>query len=250
MKIKIEHDNKYYSADLSKPKDISIELGKVNSFHRPPPSLSPVVEGKFIGRVTDGSPVNFYDVAINPHAHGTHTECLGHITKEHQSLNNSLKDFHFISTLVSVQPITRKEDFIIHKSCFPDHFFDQLNTTALVIRTLPNSLRKKHIDYSGTNPPFIDANVMKSIVKSGVKHLLIDLPSVDKESDGGKLVAHKIFWGIPDNLRYDCTITEFAYIDNKIKDGLYLLNLNFAPISLDASPSRPVLYALRRRIKF
>jgi kynurenine formamidase len=34
--------------------------------------------------------------------------------------------------------------------------------------------------------------------ESGIKHLLIDLPSVDKEKDEGKLLAHKAFWNVTD----------------------------------------------------
>lgn len=30
-----------------------------------------------------------------------------------------------------------------------------------------------------------------------VKHLLVDLPSVDRENDGGRLAAHRIFWNLP-----------------------------------------------------
>ena len=84
----------------------------------------------------------------------------------------------------------------------------------------------------------------KFLREIGVKHLLIDLPSVDKEKDDGKLGAHKAFWNYPDAIREDATITEFIYVSNKIKDGHYLLNLQIAPFHNDASPSKPVLYKL------
>ncbi len=45
-----------------------------------------------------------------------------------------------------------------------------------------------------------------------MKHLLIDLPSVDKENDQGKLLAHKAFWDYNGEQRMDATITEFVYI--------------------------------------
>jgi hypothetical protein len=35
--------------------------------------------------------------------------------------------------------------------------------------------------------------MLRAFHESGIKHLLIDLPSVDKEHDEGKLVAHKAF---------------------------------------------------------
>ena len=78
----------------------------------------------------------------------------------------------------------------------------------------------------------------------GVKHLLIDLPSVDKEKDEGALKAHKAFWDVNGKTRKDCTITEFIYVPNKIADGTYFLNLQIAPFENDATPSKPVLYTL------
>lgn len=74
--------------------------------------------------------------------------------------------------------------------------------------------------------------------------MLIDTPSVDKEVDGGQLLAHHAFWNIPDQPRLDCSITELIYVPNTVKDGKYLLNLSFASFENDASPSKPVLYEL------
>ena len=82
-----------------------------------------------------------------------------------------------------------------------------------------------------------------------MKHLLIDLPSVDREQDEGKVLAHHAFWQYPDTIkkeRLDCTITELIFVDNTIKDGFYLLNLSIASFELDASPSKPILYSLIR----
>ena len=82
----------------------------------------------------------------------------------------------------------------------------------------------------------------------GIKHLLIDLPSVDKEVDEGKLVSHKAFWNVKnvqkvnDDARFDSTITELIFVEDVIKDGSYILNLQIASFENDASPSKPVLY--------
>ena len=80
------------------------------------------------------------------------------------------------------------------------------------------------------------------LVDKGVEHLLVDLPSVDKERDGGVLAAHRAFWNFDGKMRKRATITEFVYVSNKIEDGTYFLNLQVAPFENDASPSRPVLY--------
>jgi hypothetical protein len=59
---------------------------------------------------------------------------------------------------------------------------------------------------------------------------LIDLPSVDKEKDEGKLLAHKAFECDDVNdlnldARLDATITEMIYVPDNVPDGSYLLNL-------------------------
>ncbi len=114
----------------------------------------------------------------------------------------------------------------------------------MIIRTLPNTDEKKSKNYSSTNPPYLQVEAIEVLNKSGVKHLLIDLPSVDKELDGGVLAFHHAFWGVPDNPKLDKTITEFIFVADAIADGRYLLNLQVAPFENDAAPSRPVIYPL------
>src|SRR5690606_2950525 len=88
------------------------------------------------------------------------------------------------------------------------------------------------------------------IKEKGIQHLLIDLPSVDREHDEGKLVAHKAFWNLKNinevnkDARFECTITEMIYVDDSILDGNYMLNLQIASFENDASPSKPVLYEI------
>jgi hypothetical protein len=85
----------------------------------------------------------------------------------------------------------------------------------------------------------------------GIQHLLIDLPSVDKEKDDGKLLAHKAFWNVTDvnqlneDARLSCTITEMIFVPNEVADGIYLLNLQIASFENDASPSKPILYSIQ-----
>ncbi|MGB1217373.1 MAG: cyclase family protein, partial [Saprospiraceae bacterium] len=75
--------------------------------------------------------------------------------------------------------------------------------------------------------------------------LLIDLPSVDREEDGGALLSHKAFWNYPKKPRTDCTITELIYIPDMVEDGMYLLNIQIASFEIDVSPSKPVLYRIK-----
>ena len=101
-------------------------------------------------------------------------------------------------------------------------------------------------NYSSSNPPYIEAASAAWMREQNIKHLLLDLPSVDREEDGGALAAHKAFWNYPENPRMDATITELIYAPDSIPDGYYLLNLQIAPFENDASPSRPVLYQIEK----
>ena len=60
---------------------------------------------------------------------------------------------------------------------------------AIVIRTLPNSASKLSKKYSHTNPPFLAEEAARFICESGTQHLLIDLPSVDKERGRREIVG-------------------------------------------------------------
>jgi hypothetical protein len=85
---------------------------------------------------------------------------------------------------------------------------------------------------------------MQLIVDAGVQHLLIDLPSVDREEDGGALAAHHLFWNVPAAPNFQKTITELIYVPNEISDGDYILNLQVSNFANDAAPSRPMLFDL------
>lgn len=252
MKIQLQHNGILYSADLSTGHDISLPLipGQpgVNCFWAPAFDAQPVVMGSFVGSTKAGGAVNFKNIKINPHGNGTHTECVGHIATEDVSINETLLEFHFIAEIISVFPTKMENgDRVITLEMIQSAFDNTCKCEALIIRTLPNDEAKKVFNYSGTNPPYLAADAVEYLIKScNIQHLLVDLPSVDREEDEGKLSAHKAFWNYPGTLDLNKTITELVYIDNRIKDGLYLLNLQIAPFGIDASPSKPVLYYLMK----
>lgn len=247
MKTTIQHQSKNYQIDLSQPLDISIPLiaskTNVNAWYIDEPKIEPVVLGNWVGSVATGASVNFKTITFNPHAHGTHTECVGHITKEFHSINLNLKQFFFLAELITIAPTKLNDDFVITKKQLQFALKD-MQPEAVIIRTIPNTKDKLSQQYSNTNPPYLLEEAALYLKEINVKHLLIDLPSVDKEQDEGKLLSHNAFWNTSGKLRLNATITEFIYVDNTIDDGSYFLNLQIAPFENDASPSKPVLYKL------
>ncbi|MRX66511.1 Kynurenine formamidase [Flavobacterium resistens] len=249
MKAKINN----FEIDLSKPIDISIPLTNTDenpiAWYIEKPVIEPVVFGDWIGKVSEGkSSTNFNNIFFNPHGHGTHTECLGHITTDFYSINQSLKQFFFFAKLITIEPEKIGDDFVITKEQVSALVNDK--TEALIIRTLPNQKEKKSRKYSNTNPPYLSEEAAIFIRESEIKHLLIDLPSVDKEHDEGKLLAHKAFWNVKNTVnlnsdaRLNATITEMIYVPDEIEDGNYILNLQIASFENDASPSKPILYKI------
>jgi arylformamidase len=243
----IQHRGKTYRTNLNEPIDISIPLKagshNVNAWYSQPVRIEPVVMGDWVGEVSRGGSVNFRNVFLNPHGNGTHTECVGHISKENYTLNEHLRTFFFLAEVITIHPEKQGDDFIITRSQI-ESACKHRHAEAIVLRTIPNNSEKLTHHYSNTNPPYLHHEATTWMVENGIKHLLLDLPSVDREKDDGKLLAHHAFWKYPHATRLDCTITELIYVPDKIDDGLYLLNIQITSLENDASPSKPVLYIL------
>ena len=247
MIASIKQKSRNFKVDLSKPLDISIamrgEVDNINAWYVDPPKIEPHVEDGFVGSVKEGAVINFNDIEFNPHSHVTHTECAGHITEKVYSINKHLNTYFFLAELISVAPEKLDDDLVISSKQLK-YALGTKKREAVVIRTLPNTKSKNKRQYSHSNPPYLLEEATIYLRDKGIKHLLIDLPSVDREKDEGRLLSHNAWWNTSGKLRLDATITEFIFVDNIIADGTYLLNLQVAPFENDASPSRPVLYQL------
>ncbi len=251
MLISFTHHDRTYHADLSQPIDLSMllraGLENVNCFWAPPVEYSPVVAGDFVGSTSAGGSVNFFNVRLNPHGNGTHTECVGHIARKRYILGECMREHHFFAKLVSLYPRkTEDGDRVICRDQI-EEVLSKGEVDALIIRTMPNDDLKHRTQYSGSNPPYLHHEAVRYLVECGVQHLLLDLPSVDRETDGGALLAHRAFWMYPEDVevRRHCTITELIFVPNTVRDGYYLLNIQSASLDLDASPSKPVIFELR-----
>ncbi|MDY6946134.1 MAG: cyclase family protein [Pseudomonadota bacterium] len=241
--------------------DVSIPLrfneAQPTFFGVPPASAEAVVAGSFVGDVRHGSSCNCSMHTLTPHCNGTHTECVGHITQERLSVRDLALRHFSAALLISVTPAPSRElpgDQVISLEALQAALGGATlsDYQALVVRTLPNDSSKLTRNYDAASvPPYFALDAMRHVVEQGVDTLVVDLPSIDRTRDGGKLAAHRIFWGVPAGstsaataMRKHATITEMAFIDNAVADGTYLLNLQVAPFMIDAAPSRPILLPL------
>ena len=254
MIAEINLNNETFKVNLNNPVDLSLTSKVKNSFkawYIDEIKINSIKNDDFIGSVKDGGAVNFREILINPHGNMTHTESVGHISQEEINVNKLLQTHHFIAQLITIKPqkisINNKKgkkevDEIISLNQIKNKILP--NIQALIIRSQKNYDELTNKNYSYTNWPFLAESSAAYIRNKGVQHLLIDQPSIDKEFDEGKLLAHRAFWNYPNEIDLKKTITELIGIPDHIKDGRYLLNLSLANIENDAVPSRPIIYKL------
>ena len=266
-------------ADLSDPIDISIPL-HFNSppgacaFCLPAPKSSELAMGSFVLSVASGCPVNVNALEFNVHGSCTHTESIRHI-KPHTSPVHTNDEFAPKScwsgaALLSVAPQTLADcgecylgsseatDLVLSRAniqaavntIFVDVAVEDSHAfcRAVVLRT---GMAAHGKDWSKTNPPYPTSDAIRWLLERfpDLQHIILDVPSLDREEDGGTTPNHKIFFGATENdqesdqgfpLRF---VTELTRIPDEAEQGMYLLNLQVAPfVGTDAVPARPVLH--------
>jgi len=255
-----------FAVDAARAHDLSIPLrfdGPQPAFFGAPAAHAEALRaGSFHGAVARGGSCNCSTYTLTPHCNGTHTECVGHVTAETVSVRDVAPVSLLLARLITLQPraggavaegALQADDLVIARRSLEElPPADMRGCEALIVRTVPNSALKEQASYGQDSAaPYFTAAAMQWIVEHGIQHLVVDLPSVDKADDGGRLLAHRTFWGLPAGstakaqaARAGATITELAYIEDAVPDGLFLLNLQVAPFEADAAPSRPLLYPL------
>jgi arylformamidase len=238
--------------DISAP--VVFDSPQDGPFGAPPAHSHPLRVGDFVGSVAQGGSCNCDVHTFCTHTSGTHTECVGHILEQPVHIHDvlrSLKTSLLPATLITVQPqlISRADhtefDRVItrHDVASALATEDPAFLAAVIVRT-------QHHGESAV-PPYFAAQALRYLVETGTRHLITDLPSLDREDDAN-LTGHRIFWeagprGSESAIAAKCTrtVTELASIPRSIADGQYLLDLHVAAFAADAAPSRPVLYPVR-----
>ncbi len=268
--LTLTRGDRRYVADLSDPLSIAMPLDfggvQPNHFGAPAATARALEDGRWIGDVRAGGSVNCEQLVLVPHCNGTHTECVGHLTTDRLAVHEVLRGGLFLARLVTVrpaplgataetpdadaaadEPVVTRAALAAALAALPGE------ADALVLRTLPNDASKLGRRYEGNAPAaYLTAEAADFLVALDVQHVVVDLPSLDRAHDGGRLVAHRAFWGLPDGarraheaVRRDATVTELAWIAPTIHDGWYLLDLQVPAFLSDAVPSRPLLYPAR-----
>jgi kynurenine formamidase len=274
-------DGRDVDIDLGATVDLSVPIvfGKPDSraFSLPAATSAAVEAGSFVGDVRRGGSCNCETHHLTPHADGTHTEGPGHLTAARSPVRMSEPMCVALLVRVTPRPLGdvaddvsgnhRHDDLVVDDVSVRDAIDAAVQAStvapwlpaprALIIATGSGAARRQ-ARFSGQNPPYLTVDAAIAIRERGFMHLLVDLPSIDREDDGGLLAAHRAFFDVPIGLGADTatatgplplplprTVTELIAVDDDVAVGLYALFLQVAPIEADAAPSRPVIAPLR-----
>lgn len=239
------------AADAHRPRGRAFSLARVldfdaphpRAFGAPPATTDALTVGAFTGDVARGGSCNCRRVSLVPHCNGTHTESAAHLTREPLPLLDIVPLGTLPAVLIDVSPVRGPDgDRRITAESLANASPAASGAELLVLRTGASAL-------DDPNPPYIATAAMQWIVERGFRHLVVDLPSVDRADDGGELAAHRIFFGLPpgstrlaDATRADATITELAHVPAECPAGPCDVQLQLTAWTGDAVPSRPVLF--------
>jgi len=248
--------------------DLSIPIAPgraAYAFSLPDVTSEPFRAGPFVGDVRAGGSVNCKTMRFCAHGNGTHTEGVGHIVSDDVPVSSlvpfgpvpacvltiasvALRDAHEHSDGtcdLDDRVLSARALAAARRACEPDehHLF------AVLIR-VDDARGHEARMWSDCNPPYFTRELAGLLREWGTHHVLVELPSIDRENDGGGTPAHHRFFGVPQGehaLRgapEPRTITELIVIPDDVPDGPVLVDLQVAPFHADAAPSRPLLYRL------
>ena len=268
MRARIEFEDRELTTDLARPIEIALALdfggSQPRHFGAPPAATRPFAVPGFSGSVVRGASCNCNTITLTPHCNGTHTECVGHLTVQPLDAYRVIPAGLIPALLASIEPeeartqsqttapLPMPADLLITRASLERSWPRILpfQPQAFIIRTLPNE-GKASRDYTEQTPPYLSEEAAQFLVARGIEHLVVDLPSIDRAHDEGRLSAHRVFFALPvgsrslgEARRPRATITELAFVPDEVADGPYLLEIQAPAIGGDAVPSRPRLYPL------
>ena len=256
----------HLTKDIGVRFDMNSGIDLSNEFYKEPPIVDVFglpSETKETLYSLDETPVNVDKLTLCCHNNRTHTESTAHVFKDGLNISDCSSLTHFGCIVISVEPVSirtlsddqyryecgaemgRERDSSVTKSMiqsrieellskYKDHpeitsFFKQ----SIFIRMIGDIQCDEHW-------PFLSNDAMEYLHDTFSNVFGINLPSVDR-MESPKVPNHRIWFGHAKSTRL---ITEGLQFGDDINDGLYVLDLQLAPIAdTDAVPTRPVIYS-------
>lgn len=250
--------------DLSQPIDLTTPVvpggAQPDAFGLPRATATPFRAGTFVGDTRQGGPVNCAVLTVAPHGNGTHAESAAHVSHAAPPVDATVSIDHLVATIVTV-PLRRlgdtpdaalaadRDDELVLARDDIDRAVARHGgfRDALVVRHDGRSALERRA-WSELSPPYPTDDAMDLLAASSLRMLALDVPSVDRAVDAGRLRNHRVWWGLPGEghdavpLRPERLIVEMAALPDHLDDGVYLLGVAVPHIALDALPARVVVW--------
>lgn len=233
------------------------------AFGLPAATEAPVpIGGGRVLRVRAGASVNCDGLYLHPHGDGSHLECAAHILSEDDPRASAAKAVLaaapplWCGLLVDVGAVPLGEtgetyagthapdDAVITAAALGPALAAArqrapgLHCDALLVRVQPVPV-EDDVDFSGRNPPYPTDQAAALLAASEARLLVLDLPSLDREDDGGTTPNHRAWWGLRPGLsaRLDRLVLELARLPAELVAGPVAVVLGAAPLRSDAVPA-------------
>lgn len=259
-------DAALFAFDRARDLSIAVEPGHAAlAFSLPDVESAPFRAGPFVGDVALGGSVNCKTLSFCAHGNGTHTECVGHIVSDDVHVTDVVPYGPMPACLFTLSTTTlaacgehtdgksAPEDRVVAARALAERreaLAPRAEHLFVVVLRIDDARGHAGRAWSGTNPPYFTRELCALLRAWGTHHVVVELPSLDREEDGGTVPAHHAFFGVALGGRAlvgapePRTVTELAVVPDDVEDGECLLDLQVAPIRSDAAPSRPMLLPL------
>lgn len=226
-----------YPISVSRTIVLNPQYESTGAFHLPSFSTSTFEAGDFVGDLKRGGSCRVDIHSYSPH-NFTHIESCAHIDITGNTLDKidrkKLSGIVFLADLSSVSDDFVEWDHLIGK-------FDYKKLDALAIKTSASLLPQDH-DFTQSDFMAIHQTTAQKLFDMDIDLLILDLPSMDKETDN-TLSSHKIFFGSDQNVNTQKTIIELAYFQN-LEEGYYYYVLTPPILQTDATITDIWFYTL------
>ncbi|MDC3403000.1 cyclase family protein [Flavobacteriaceae bacterium] len=146
--IRLTIEDTDYMFDEALGIDLSRAVGSgVNAWYIGSPQMGPLEVGGAVFSVSSGAAVNFDQIKFAPHAHGTHTETLGHIDENQLVIEELRLPLFLPCKLIRPSLETIDGDQVLTEKALD--LCDYEGVKALVIRLNPK--KEYPINYDHTN---------------------------------------------------------------------------------------------------
>ena len=245
---------------LKKPISISRKVSSQlssNCFNLPKLKISPFkVPEEFLGDVNQGGTCNVDIICYTPH-NITHIETSAHILERNSesiTIDRIEKNaFCGVVYVIDLSEITYSKANLITWDLLKDKLKNlEIPCDHIAIKT-EASLLPEDYDFSEKNFISIDPLASKklhdfSYQNKKLKGLILDLPSADIEKDGGKLLAHRNFFGLPEGITNYIDIEKRIIVElahfKDVEEGYYYMIMTPSLLKVNAIATDIWIYKL------